>query len=355
MKKWVTIFVILFGLAFFIAFHIVQHSSRASIHSWPLVKIEPAKEIKIKKSVSAIGILKARQGVQVSASTSGTVKKIYFQSGEFIKKGELLIELSNEDLKFKLAEDLEKYLFLKKQCTRYQHLFKKGAIAKADMDRLRSSVIESKALSDFDRALLNKTFIRAPFSGDLGINRVVLGQYLIAGAPIISLYDPSKIFVDFTLPLKFSSLIEIGDSLEIETEDTRKMSFRASLLSKGVEISRGTLSQRMRAEVSGDFRSLKLLPGMLVKIRIFLLKSQSALMVPESAIQYSSEGEFVYLFRQGVVIRTSVISGEESGGYVQIKKGLHRGDPIVVAGFARLWNGASAHIKNTTGLTHDLD
>lgn len=338
-------FFMLIIISIFIARVFFFSSSKPLATRRPIVRVEEVKLIKIHQSISSLGALKAKQEIEISSSVPGIVRSIYFHSGQFVQKGDLLLELANEDLQAKWIEDHQKYLFLRRQYQRYQHLFKGGAIARADMDSLMSSMIQSRALSHFDWALLEKTRIRAPFSGKLGINRSAIGQYLLAGSNIVSLYDPSQIQIDFSLPASVSDLIRIGDSIEIVKDKHSEVNFKGLVLSKEIGLSRETLHQEIRARVMGNFQSLNLLPGMLMRIRIFFAKWESIIVVPESAIQYSPEGEFVYVFDQGVIRHRMVETQIRRDGFVQVKKGLFPREEIVVSGFSGLWDGAVARVR----------
>lgn len=339
------IFIFLTLLLIFMAFLFkLNQKSVPLYHAIPRVKVVSVKAISIKSTLSVMGVLKPDQGIQLSSPIAGLIKKIYFQSGQFVQEGDLLVELSNDDLKSKFAEDLEKYRFTSRQYWRYKKLFSSGGIARADMDRLHSSLIQAKAVYELDEALLNKTLIRAPFSGRLGINRINLGQYLPAGMPMVSLYDLSQVFVDFSVPQKFYSLIKNGDTVKIINPKNLLTSYVGKILSSGVRLSSETLSQHFRAKIDGDFRALGLLPGMFVKVQIPSSESRASIFIPESAVRYSIGGEFVYVFQGGLVRRKKILLGENKEGWIQVKIGLHPTEKVLVTGFENLYDGAAVRV-----------
>src|SRR5712671_5749055 len=142
-------------------------------------------------SRAAVGTLVAVRGVTLASEVTGLVRRIGFDSGAFIRRGEVLVELDASTEQAQLAAaraDAE--------------------LARATLERnrtLRASDYSSAA--DFDaaavgtlQATIAKKTIRAPFDGRVAIRQVELGQVLSPGTPVASLQSVDPIFADFWLP-----------------------------------------------------------------------------------------------------------------------------------------------------------
>src|SRR6202042_2327473 len=80
-------------------------------------------------------------------------------------------------------------------------------------------------VGDIKAAIARKT-IHAPFSGILGIRQINLGQYLAAGQAIVSLQAMNPIYVNFGVPQQQSSLVKIGRTLQLTSDDVPGVEFK---------------------------------------------------------------------------------------------------------------------------------
>ncbi len=330
-------------IGFAVCLYHMNEKSVKPMEQSPIIKIESVKIMSFRPSISVIGMVSADQGIEISPPVAGIVNAIYFHSGEIVEKGDLLFQLSDADLKSKLKEDLEKYRYSTRQYFRYHRLFKNGAISSSEIDQLNSTMNQLKSQCEFDEAELDKTIIRAPFSGKLGINRLSLGQYLPSGAQIVYLCNLNKLYVDFSVTQHFSSLISIGQDVELRGENKDKLNVTGKIVSIASKISSDTQSLNVRAEIISPNSAL--LPGMYLKVLINLGKSNPALFIHESAINYSPEGQFVYLFEHGLVRRQSIKTGPRIGSYVEVISGLTQDNQVVSEGQQKLFDGASVRLE----------
>ena len=133
--------------------------------------------------LDAVGSLRAVQGVELSPEVSGTVSAIHFKQGQDIAKGTVLLELVADNDIAKLhtlqaAADLAKVTY-----ERDKQQFEFKAISQQTLDVDAGNVKQTASAVAEQQALVNKKFIRAPFSGRTGIRVVSDGQYLNAGTP----------------------------------------------------------------------------------------------------------------------------------------------------------------------------
>ena len=138
-------------------------------------------------TLDIIGTVEAIQGVTVSADLPGTVAKIYFDSGQWVHEGDILIELDTRQEQAQLAEMEAQRDLARINYGRTQQLVNQGVIAKTEFDNVTAQQKVSEGQVGEIRATIARKTIRAPFSGVLGIRQANLGQYLAAGQAIVSL------------------------------------------------------------------------------------------------------------------------------------------------------------------------
>ena len=159
-----------------------------------------AEEMVWENVVTAVGTLRASQGVMVSAEVSGTVSEIHFDSGESVETGDLLFELDTSTERAQLESAKATHDLAEVNLKRAQELRASRSIAQSELDTADARAKETKAVVEQVRATLEKKIIRAPFAGRLGIRQVDVGEYLNPGSVVVSLQSINPMYVDFSLP-----------------------------------------------------------------------------------------------------------------------------------------------------------
>jgi membrane fusion protein (multidrug efflux system) len=301
-----------------------------------------------------IGTATAIQGVTVSADLPGTIDKIHFESGQWVKEGDILVELDTRQEKAQLASleaqrDLAGINF-----GRAQELVKAGVISRSEYDNATAQQKATEAQVGDIRAAIARKTIRAPFSGLLGIRQVSLGQYLAAGQAIVPLQSLSPIYVNFGVPQQDTPKVVPGHVLRVTNGDLPGMAFTGRITALDSVISEQTRNIQVQAVVTN--KDNKLRPGMFVQVELPLGQPRQIVPLPASAINYAPYGDSVFVVSEmkdakgntyrGV--RQQVVKVEGSrGDQVAITSGINPGDEVVSSGVFRLRNGAPVQVNNT--------
>jgi len=302
---------------------------------------------------SVIGTAAAIQGVTVSADLPGTIDKIHFESGEWVKEGQILVELDTRQERAQLANLEAQRDLAGINYGRAQELVKSGVIAKQEYDNAAAQQKATEAqVGDIKAAIARKT-IRASFSGVLGIRQVSLGQYLAAGQAIVSLQTLSPIYVNFGVPQQDTGKIVPGHVLKITNSDLPGMSFVGRITALDSVISEQTRNIQVQAIVTN--KDNKLRPGMFVQVELPLGAARDVIPLPASAINYAPYGDSVYVVTnmtdqkgrayRGVKQQVVKIDGSR-GDQVGVISGLNPGDEVVSSGVFKLRNGAPILVNN---------
>ena len=304
-------------------------------------------------SFSVIGTAAAIQGVTVSADLPGTIDKIHFESGQWVKEGEVLVELDTRQERAQLSSLEAQRDLAKVNYDRAQQLVGAGVIAKQDYDNATAQQKATEAqVGDIKAAIARKT-IKAPFSGVLGIRQVSLGQYLAAGQAIVSLQTLSPIYVNFGVPQQDAGKVVPGHVLRVTNTDLPGMAFTGRITALDSVINEQTRNIQVQSIVTN--KDTKLRPGMFVQVELPLGSPREVISLPASAINYAPYGDSVYVVGdmkdpQGNSyrgVRQQVVKVEGSrGDQVAIVSGLNPGDEVVSSGVFKLRNGAAVVINN---------
>jgi membrane fusion protein, multidrug efflux system len=306
-------------------------------------------------TVKALGTVTAVQGVTVSADLPGVVEKIYFESGRTVRQGDMLVQLDTRQETAQLtsaesARDLSRLSF-----DRMKGLKESGVIAVADYDRAVAQLQQDDAKVGEIRATIARKTIRAPFSGALGIRQVNLGQYLAAGAPIVSLQSLRPIYADFAVPQQQVVNLRPGTAVRLTTAQGQEAGGAEGKISAiDSVVDPATRNLQVRATFANADGRLH--PGMYVEARLLLGASQTAVSLPASAISYAPYGDSVFVVEDVKDPKTQktyrgvrqqfVKLGGSRGDQVAVVSGLKPGEEVVTSGVFKLRSGAAVLVNN---------
>jgi membrane fusion protein (multidrug efflux system) len=305
-------------------------------------------------TLTVIGTAAAIQGVTVSADLPGTIDKIQFESGQWVQKGDILVELDTRQERAQLANIEAQRDLARINFNRAQELLKAGVISHSEYDNATAQQKATEAqVGDVQAAIARKT-IHAPFSGLVGIRQVSLGQYLAAGQAIVALQSVDPIYVNFGVPQQDTSVMTPGHVVRVTNGELPGMGFSGRITALDSVVNEQT--RNIQVQVTLANKENKLRPGMFVQVELPLGQPRQVVPLPASAINYAPYGDSVFIVTEmkdakgntyrGV--RQQVVKVEGSrGDQVAVISGINPGEEVVSSGVFRLRNGASVQVNNT--------
>jgi membrane fusion protein (multidrug efflux system) len=304
-------------------------------------------------TLDVIGTTAAIQGVTVRADLPGTVAKINFESGQSVRAGDVLVELDTREERAQLAAAESDRDLAKINYDRDQQLVKEGVVARMQSDNSSAQQKSTDAKVGEIKATIERKTIHAPFSGILGIRQINLGQYLAAGAAIVSLQALNPIYVNFGVPQQQSSLVTAGRMLKLTSDDVPGVEFRGRVTALDSVVNEATRNLQVQATLPNPGGKLR--PGMFVQVQLGLGSSQSVIPLPASAINYAPYGNSVFVVTdlkdpkgksyRGVRQQFVKVQGSR-GDQVGVISGINPGEEIVSSGVFKLRNGAAVQVNN---------
>lgn len=304
-------------------------------------------------TLDVIGTTAAIQGVTVSADLPGAVAKINFESGQPVHAGDVLVELDTREERAQLAAAESDRDLAKINYDRDQQLVKEGVVAKMQSDNSSAQQKSTDAKVGEIKATIQRKTIRAPFSGVLGIRQINLGQYLAAGAAIVSLQALNPIYVNFGVPQQQSPFVKTGRILELTSDDVPGVEFKGRVTAIDSVVNEATRNLQVQATLPNPGGKLR--PGMFVQVQLGLGASQKVVPLPASAINYAPYGDSVFVVTdlkdpkgksyRGVRQQFVKVQGSR-GDQVGVISGINPGEEIVSSGVFKLRNGAAVQVNN---------
>jgi membrane fusion protein (multidrug efflux system) len=280
--------------------------------------------------VFATGKMGAINEIEILPEVSGKIINIYFKEGETVQKGDVLIKLNDADLQAQLLKTRSQLKLSEQKLQRLKPLLKINGVSQEEYDMQESELSGLKADEAYILAQLAKTSIAAPFSGVIGLKNISEGSFVGPTVAIASLIQLKPIFVEFSIPEKYSDLFKKGIVVNFTNDNALSAkTFSASIYAIEPKVDEVTKTIKARALYNGD---KSFYPGSYVKVFVNLGETQNALMVPTQCIVPTLKGQKVFVSRNGTAVDIPVKIGVRTDKMIQITEGLTAGDTVISTG-----------------------
>jgi membrane fusion protein (multidrug efflux system) len=288
-------------------------------------------------ALQALGTAQADESVTVTAKVSDVVTRLAFDSGERVRKGQLLADMNSRAQQADVAAAEAALRDAEQQLRRGAELAKAQLIARGQYDTLRANRDAAAASVQARRAAVADRTITAPFAGVLGLRQVSLGALVAPGTVITTLDDDSTIKLDFTLPESALSSLSEGQAISATSDAWPGQAFGGRIADIDSRVDPETRAVRVRAELPNPEGKLR--QGMLLRVLV-QLPTRQALVLPELAVLQEAEQSSVFrVGAGGKVAQVPVKLGTRREGVVEVRSGLKAGDRVVVEGTVKLHPG----------------
>lgn len=298
-----------------------------------IVDVLVASPTVINNTVEASGTVVANEYVELRPEINGRLTYLNVPEGKTIQKGTVLARIYDADLRAQVAKSQVQLDLAQKTVDRYKKLLDIQGLNQSDYDAALNTVNGLKADIDYTNTLIEKTVIRAPFSGTVGLRQVSPGAFVTSATLIATILQTNKVKVDFVLPEEYSNLVHIGSQVQIEVDANANAKRKANIVAMEPQVNLATRNIKVRALLDGGFAN----PGAFVKVYVGAGVDKKAVMVPTNSIIPDDKNNQLILVKGGKASFVNVKTGLREANNVEIIKGVEPGDTVVVTGvlFAR--------------------
>ena len=283
--------------------------------------------------LQAIGTAQARESIVLTPKVADTIRRIRFESGDRVRTGQVLVEMSSVEQAADLAEVNASNAAAQEDMRRYQELYDRGFASQARLDTVRAAADAAQARADAGSSRIADRTIRAPFAGVVGLRTASPGQYMRPGDQIGTLDDVSEIKLDFTVTETQLSRVVAGVELVARTAAYPDRTFTGNIANVDSRVDPNTRTVRVRAILPNGDGTLR--PGMLMTVDV-RSNPRQALAIPEIAILDQIDGAYVYRVVAQAGVQTvellQIRTGQRSGGMAEVLEGLNAGDQVNTEG-----------------------
>jgi membrane fusion protein, multidrug efflux system len=310
-----------------------------------------AREERWPSTISAIATAAAVRGVTISADLPGTIDTIAFDSGQRVREGDVLVQLDTRQEQAQLAAAQAQRDLSRANLDRLRDLRDQRVVSQAEYDQAEAAYKQAVASEGEIRATIGRKTVRAPFSGELGLRQVNLGQYLAPGTPIVSLQALKPVYVNFAVPQQQVAALRVGTAVRARIDDEDVGMGRVTAVDSVVDpATRNAQIQATFANANG-----RLHPGMFVQAEAVVGGGTTVVVLPASAINHAPYGDSVFVVEntQGpkgmyrAAHQRFVKLGSARGDQVAVLSGVKSGDEVATSGLFKLRNNVAVLVNNS--------
>ncbi len=386
MKKLITVLVILGGLgAVFGGLFLIKKQQFAAMAeagaNAPLMTVTVNTHVvgsqEWERRLHAVGTVTAVQGVVVRNEFPGLVTRIAFESGDAVRRGDILVELDTSIERAQLEATEAALELAEINLERTKGLREQNSVPQSELDRSVAEAKQARAALSNIEAVIAKMTIRAPFDGVLGIRQIDEGDYITGGASLVTLRNHEQVYVDFSLPQQNIPFLERGMTVRARAAGILERPAVGSLTSRNAEVERGSRNIGLRALF--DNPEGHLVTGMFVDVDVVLPTEPPVLAVPQTAVKFAPFGNSVFVMTKApepteeqkamsgetgmplipagtpMVEQRFVRLGRNRGDFVEVIEGLAEGEEIVATGVFQLANKTPVTVNNDIQLEYSTE
>lgn len=292
--------------------------------------------------VTAIGDGRALRSVSVRPEASGRITEIGFRAGEYVEEGTVIFRL--DDQAEQIALDRARLMLTDAQenAGRLDRLRQAGtasavALREAELG-LRTAELAVRQ-AEFDLA---QREVVAPIAGWMGLVENDVGDRVAAQDELAVISDRSEIQIDFRVPERL--LAKLAPGMEVVAEPLAMPGTRIEgrIVAIDNQVDRNSRTIRLLGQLDNEGDRLR--DGMALSVTLAFTGEPYPTVDP-LAVQWSSDGAFVWLVREGKVARVPVEIRQRNAAAVLVEGALEPGDKVVIEGVQTLRPGAEVTIE----------
>lgn len=305
------------------------------------VAVEPAHVGPIASYYAATATLEPNQQAEILARTSGVILSISAEEGDRVKKGDILLRIEDQELKFRLKQAQAEAAKQATKFERLQKMFESNLVSADEFETGKNDLQAAEAARDLAELELSYTRVTAPFTGRIVRRLVDAGQNVSSGTPLFEIADLDLLLAKVHVPAKEFRNIRTDQPVELRLDSNPKvLQGKITLVSPVIESTSGTIKVTVEVPKAGpDTR-----PGDFAEVRIVTARHPDALLVPRTAVITDKGDQVVFVAQDSTAERRAVETGFESDESIEITKGVAENERVVVQGQRSLKQGSPIKI-----------
>ena len=307
------------------------------------VEVAVARTDTVVDAILATGQVEAMQSIELRPDVEGRIAEILVREGASVAKGTPLFKVDDAELKAQVARAEADRDLARQSLARTKDLLAQKASSQSELERADATARVAEAQLALLQVRLDRTVVRAPFTGAVGQRYVSLGDYVTTDTRLASLQTVSPQRASFQVPERYADQLKAGQQVTFRVAALRDKEFlgRVDFVDPVVQLPGRTIT--VKAVVPNPRRELQ--SGMFLEARLATAVRPSAVVIPEDAIVALQGSTFVWVVTEGKATRRQVDLGVRTPGFVEARTGVEPAEQVVVGGQERLGEGTPVMAK----------
>jgi membrane fusion protein (multidrug efflux system) len=302
------------------------------------VEAAAARSDTVVDAILATGQIEALQSIELRPEVEGRLVRILVPEGSLVARGTPLFKIDDAELKAQTAQVEAERDLARQSLGRTRDLLSQKASSQAELERAEATMRSSEAQLERLKVRLDRTLVRAPFTGVLGQRFVSLGDYVTSDTRLAALQTVSPQRASFQVPERYAEQLKPGleVTFRVASLPGREFTGKVDFVDPVVQLPGRTIL--VKAQVPNRRRELQ--AGMFIEARLATAVRPNAVVIPEDAILPLQGTNFVWVVADGKATRRQVELGVRTPGFVEVRSGVENHEQVVVGGQERLAEGA---------------
>ncbi|MFB6280238.1 MAG: efflux RND transporter periplasmic adaptor subunit [Salinibacter sp.] len=289
------------------------------------------------------GTLRADESVELTAESAGKITAIQFEEGGRVQEGEVLVQINDAELQAEKRRLEHQLQLATDRAERQKKLLEEGGVSQEEYDATVNEVEVLNAELALVEARIEKTKIRAPFSGVVGLRNVSEGAYISPQTNITTLQRIDPIKVDFSVSEQYTSRVQAGQTITF-TVRGQDRTIDGQVYAANTDVNADTRTLQLRARAPNPDGALR--PGMFADVTVTLGAIDDAIVLPSFAVIPTIDGQRVFVVENGTAQPQNIELGTRTDSTVQVTDGLALGDTVITSSIQSLRAGLPIRVES---------
>jgi membrane fusion protein (multidrug efflux system) len=289
-------------------------------------------------AILATGQIEAVHSVELRPDIEGRIAAILVREGSVVSRGQPLIKVDDAELKAEVARAEAERDLARQSLTRTSELLAQKASSQSELERAEATARSTEAQHQLLKVRLDRTTVRAPFTGVAGRRLVSPGDYVTTSTALMTVQTVTPQRAVFQVPERYAEQLKVGQEVtfQVAALPGKEFSGRVDFVDPVVQLPGRTIT--VKAQVPNPRRELQ--AGMFIEVRLATAVRPSAVVIAEDAVLPLQGTNYVWVVADGKATRRQVELGVRTPGFVEARSGVDAGEQVVVGGQERLAEGA---------------
>jgi membrane fusion protein (multidrug efflux system) len=306
------------------------------------VAAAPAAIAKVERTVSLVGAFYANEEVAIAAQIEARVAAFEHDMGDHVNAGDVLVRLDDADLQASLREMQARLAKARADNARAQVLSRQGIMSSEEAEKMRTEAVVLEAQLDVLKVKIDRTVIRAPFTGVIAERDTSLGAVVKIGQTLYKLVQDDPLKFRTPVPERFAGYLQLGQPIRVSVDAYPDRVFEGKITRINPTSEAANRSITVEALVPNAERLLR--PGFFAKGDLVYDPHGDVVVVPEKALTTFAGVTKLFVVTNGKAEERVVRTGVAVDDTREIADGVKQGELVATSNLDKLEQGAAVTV-----------